>query len=48
MTSLTATFDGKLEELLADRGELIDRALVERAFRFGAQAHRGQKRLSGD
>lgn len=48
MTSLTATFDDKLEELLADRGELIDRALVERAFRFGAQAHRGQKRLSGE
>ncbi|MCH9014559.1 MAG: HD domain-containing protein, partial [Gemmatimonadetes bacterium] len=34
--------------MLADRGELIDRALVERAFRFGAEAHRGQKRLSGE
>ena len=34
--------------LVHKQGDRLDHALIERALRFSAQAHRGQKRMSGD
>ncbi len=48
MTGTAVTLDENLSKLLDERGDVVDRAMVERAFRFGEQAHRGQKRLSGE
>ncbi len=48
MTSIIAEFDADLARDLSAHADRIDLGLVERAFRFGASAHRGQKRRSGD
>jgi len=48
VTGTIAEFDANLARDLSERGDKIDIGLVERAFRFGASAHRGQKRRSGD
>ena len=40
--------DGKIARLVEERGDIIDRPLIEKAYRFSAQAHAGQKRKSGE
>jgi GTP diphosphokinase / guanosine-3',5'-bis(diphosphate) 3'-diphosphatase len=43
-----ATWEAGFAEALADRQDRLDVETVRRAFEFSAQAHRGQKRLSGE
>ena len=48
MTGAIAEVDPTLARGLAERGDRLDLDLVERAYRYGAAAHKGQKRLSGE
>lgn len=48
MTGAIAEVDATLARGLAERGDRLDLDLVERAYRYGAAAHKGQKRLSGE
>ena len=48
MTLALADIDAGFARALADRADRLDLDLVERAYRYGAAAHKGQKRLSGD
>ena len=43
-----ATAAPELSAVLDQLGDRLDRDLIERAWRFSASAHRGQKRLSGE
>jgi GTP pyrophosphokinase len=48
VTEAILDVDPDLAEALRERSDRLDLDLVERAYRFSAAAHRGQKRLSGD
>ena len=48
MTSALAEFDSALAAALAKRADRIDLQMVEHAYRYGAAAHKGQKRASGE
>lgn len=48
MTSAIAEFDPRLAADLSEKADRLDLNLVDRAFRFGASAHKGQKRRSGE
>ena len=43
-----ATAAPELSAVLDKLSDRLDRDLIERAWRFSASAHRGQKRLSGE
>ncbi|MGH7586270.1 MAG: RelA/SpoT family protein, partial [Gemmatimonadales bacterium] len=48
MTETTLDIPLELRTVLDRLADRLDAELVERAFRFSAQAHRGQKRMSGE
>ncbi|MDH3456184.1 MAG: bifunctional (p)ppGpp synthetase/guanosine-3',5'-bis(diphosphate) 3'-pyrophosphohydrolase [Gemmatimonadota bacterium] len=48
MTLALDTVDADFAQALAEHKDRLDLAEIERAFRFSASAHRGQKRLSGE
>src|SRR6266542_3356312 len=48
MTTTAPILAPELARAVAAQGDRLDRDLLARAYRLSAQAHRGQKRLSGD
>ena len=48
MTTTAPILAPELARAVAAQGDRLDRDLLARAYRVSAQAHRGQKRLSGD
>jgi len=48
VTTSVAILAPELARAVAAQGERLDLDLISRAYRLSAQAHRGQKRLSGD
>ena len=48
MTTTAPILAPELARAVAAQGDRLDRDLLARAYRTSAQAHRGQKRLSGD
>ena len=48
MTTTAPILAPELARAVAAQGDRLDRDLLARAYRASAQAHRGQKRLSGD
>ena len=48
MTKTAVALDESLELALKERGDRLDREMIECAYRFSAAAHSGQKRLSGE
>jgi GTP pyrophosphokinase len=48
VTTALQTLDADFAQALTEFEDRLDLGLIERAYRFSASAHRGQKRLSGD
>ncbi len=48
MTTTRAAIDSRLAKALGDQADRLDLDLIDRAYRLSAEAHRGQKRLSGE
>ena len=48
MTGVSSPMDQGFAGALDERKDRLDSELIRRAYEFSAQAHRGQKRLSGD
>ena len=48
MTTTRAAIDSRLAKALGDQTDHLDLELIDRAYRLSAEAHRGQKRLSGE
>ena len=48
MTSAAVDQTAEFRLLLDKHADRLDRALIERALRFSASAHQGQKRMSGE
>ena len=48
MTTTRAAIDSRLAKALDDQADRLDLDLIDRAYRLSAEAHRGQKRLSGE
>ena len=47
MTTAGAEIDPRLAKALGEQADRLDLEMIDRAYRFSADAHRGQKRLSG-
>ena len=48
MTTALQSMDAEFAKALTEFEDRLDLGLIERAYRFSASAHRGQKRLSGE
>ncbi len=48
MTTTRPAIDSRLAKALGDQADRLDLDLIDRAYRLSAEAHRGQKRLSGE
>ncbi len=48
MTTTRPAIDSRLAKALDDQADRLDLDLIDRAYRLSAEAHRGQKRLSGE
>ncbi len=48
MTTTRATIDSRLAKALGDQADRLNLELIDRAYKLSKEAHRGQKRLSGD
>ncbi len=47
MTTAGAEIDPHLAKALGQQADRLDLEMIDRAYKFSADAHRGQKRLSG-
>jgi GTP pyrophosphokinase len=48
VTTTRAAIDSRLAKALGEQADRLDLDLIDRAYRLSAEAHRGQKRLSGE